>query len=66
MKEIKSVDVLLPAKDRTSGLRVVSTPSQPLKILLQRMKILLPSKPKKIDNVVRKNAFCRTQVSVIA
>lgn len=66
MKEVKSLDVLLPAKDRTIRLRVVSTPSQPLKALLQKMKILLPSRPRTIENVVQKNAPCRSQVSVIA
>ena len=57
MKAIKSLDVLLPAKDRTIRLRVVATAPQPLKILLQRMKILLPNRPKIIENVVQKNAF---------
>jgi len=66
MKEIKCLDVLLPAKDRTIRLRVVATPSQPLRVLLQRMKILLPSKPRTIENVVQKNAPCSTQVPGIA
>ena len=56
MREIKSLDVLLPAKDRTIRLRVVVTASQPLKVLLQRMKILLPNKPRMIKSVVEKNA----------
>ena len=56
MREIKSLDVLLPAKDKTIRLRVVATASQPLKVLLQRMKILLPNKPRMIKNVVEKNA----------
>jgi len=55
MKQIKSLDVLLPAKDKTIRLRVVATPSQALKVLLQRMKILLPNKPGIIENVVQKN-----------
>lgn len=46
MREVKSLDVLLPARDKTIRLRVVSTPSKELKVLLQRMKILLPNKPK--------------------
>ena len=66
MKEAESLDVLLPAKDRTIRLRVVATPSPPLKVLLQRMKIPLPNKPRTIQNVVQKNAPCRTQVPVIA
>jgi transposase len=54
MKEIKSLDVLLPAKDKTIRLRVVATAPQPLKVLLQRMKILLPNRPRTIENVVQK------------
>jgi transposase len=56
MREIKSLDVVLPAKDRTVRLRVVATAGQPLKVLLQRMKILLPNRPRIIENVVQKNA----------
>lgn len=54
MREVKSLDVLLPARDKTIRLRVVSTPSKELKVLLQRMKIVLPNKPKIIQNVVQK------------
>ena len=57
MKEIKSLDVLLPAKDKTIRLRVVATAPQVLKVLLQRMKILLPNRPRIIENVVEKNAL---------
>jgi transposase len=46
MREVKSLDVLLPARDKTIRLRVVSTLSKELKVLLQRLKILLPNKPK--------------------
>ena len=46
MKEIKSLDVLLPAKDKTIRLRVVATLPAALKVLLQRMKILLPNRPR--------------------
>jgi len=56
MREVKSLDVLLPARDKIIRLRVVSTPSKELKVLLQRMKILLPNKPKIIQNVVQKIA----------
>jgi transposase len=56
MREVKSLDVLLPARDKTIRLRVVSTPSRELKVLLQRLKILLPNKPKIIQNVVQKIA----------
>ena len=57
MKEIKSLDVLLPAKDKTIRLRTVATASPPLKALLQRMKIFLPNRPRILENVVQKNAI---------
>ncbi len=56
MREVRSLDVLLPARDKTIRLRVVSTPSKELKVLLQRMKIVLPNKPQIIQNVVQKIA----------
>ena len=55
MREIKSLDVLLPAKDTTLRLRVAATPAPELKVLLQRMKLLLPNRPKIIQSVVQKN-----------
>jgi hypothetical protein len=55
MNQIQSLDVLLPAKDKTIRLRVVATVLSALKVLLLRMKILLPNKPKIIENVVEKN-----------
>ena len=57
IKEIRSLDVLLPTRDKTIRLRVVSTAPQPLKVLLQRMKILLPNRPRIIENVVQKNVL---------
>ncbi len=54
LRELKSLDVLLPARERTLRLRMVATPSKELKVLLQRLKILLPNKPKIIENVVKK------------
>ncbi len=54
MREVKSLDVLLPAKDKTIRLRVVSSPSKELKVLLQRMKILMPNRARIIENVVGK------------
>ncbi len=56
MRQIQSLDVLLPVKDKTIRLRVVATAPSALKVLLQRMKILLPNKPKIVENVVEKNA----------
>ncbi len=54
LRDLKSLDVLLPARERTLRLRMVATPSKELKVLLQRLKILLPNKPKIIENVVKK------------
>ena len=45
LREVRSLDVLLPARDKTIRLRVVSTPPKELKVLLQRMKVLLPNRP---------------------
>jgi transposase len=56
LKELKSLDVLLPTREKTIRLRMVATPEKQLKILLQRMKILIPNRPKVIENVVEKMA----------
>jgi len=56
LRELKSLDVLLPTREKKLRLRVVATPPKELKALLQRMKILLPNKPKIIENVVTKIA----------
>jgi transposase len=60
MRELKSLDVLLPARDKTIRLRMVATASPALKVLLQRMKIILPNRPRIIENVVQKNALIPT------
>lgn len=53
LREIKSLDILLPSRDnKTIRLRVVSTAPPGLKILLQRLKLPLPNRPKLIENVV--------------
>jgi len=56
LRELKSLDVLLPTRGKTIRLRMVATPARELKVLLQRMKILIPNKPKRIENVVEKMA----------
>jgi hypothetical protein len=56
LKELKSLDVLLPTREKTIRLRMVATPEKQLKVLLQRMKILIPNRPKVIENVVQKMA----------
>ncbi len=50
MREVRSLDVVLPAREKTIRLRVVSTPTKELKALLQRLKIQLPNRPKIIEN----------------
>lgn len=49
LRELKSLDVLLPARDKTIRLRVVATAPQALKVLLQRMKLPLPNRPRIIE-----------------
>jgi transposase len=56
LRELKSLDVLLPTREKTIRLRMVATPARELKVLLQRMKILIPNRPKMIENVVEKMA----------
>jgi len=42
LRELKSLDVLLPTREKVIRLRMVATPARELKMLLQRMKILIP------------------------
>jgi transposase len=56
LRELRSLDVLLPTREKILRLRMVATPSRDLKVLLQRMKILIPNRPKMIANVVEKMA----------
>src|SRR3989304_2966332 len=56
LRELKSLDVLLPTQEKNLRLRMVATPDNELKVLLQRMKILIPNRPKMIENVVEKMA----------
>lgn len=53
LREIRSLDVMLPAKDKKIRLRTVSTATPDLRILLQRLKLPLPNRPKIIENVVQ-------------
>lgn len=53
MREIRSLDVVLPAKDKTIRLRTVSKAPQPLRILLQQLNLPLPNQPKIIEKVVQ-------------
>lgn len=55
MQEVRSMDVLLPVKDRSAlRLRVVGRPEKRLQILLQHRGLPLPNRSRKIQNVVRK------------
>lgn len=56
LRELRSLDVLLPTREKNVRLRMATTPSKELKVLLQRMKIHIPNKPKIIQNVVEKMA----------
>ena len=52
-KEIRSMDIVLPMKDRNPiRLRVVGRPDEHLRVLLHRLEIKLPNRPKVIQNVV--------------
>jgi transposase len=55
MAEIRSLDVVLPtAAGPDLRLRVVGRPENHLAILLQRLNLFLPNRPKSIQNVVEK------------
>ena len=54
MAEVHSLDVVLPARTgQEIRLRTVSRPEKHLAILLQRLDLPLPNKPKRIQNVVQ-------------
>ncbi|HLD41492.1 MAG TPA: hypothetical protein VJB06_00510, partial [archaeon] len=53
LREVESLDVLLPTREKTIRLRVVSTAPQELKILLQRLGLTLPNRSKIVENVVK-------------
>jgi len=51
---IRSMDVILPTQTRVDlRLHVVSQPEKPLALLLDRLGLLLPGRPKMISNVVQ-------------
>ena len=54
LAEVRSLDVVLPTRaGQPIRLRTVSKPEKHLAILLQRLDLPLPNKPKKIQNVVQ-------------
>jgi transposase len=57
LHEIRSMDVLLPTREKTLRLRLVATAPQRLKVLLHYMKLPLPNRPKVLENVVGKMAL---------
>jgi len=53
-REIRSMDVILPVKDRNSiRLCVVGRPDEHVKILLYKLGIKIPNRPKVLQNVVQ-------------
>lgn len=63
LRQIHSLDVVLDAHDHTQiRLRVVGTPDEPARVLLQKLNLKLPNRPKRIQNVVATLALKKTQV----
>ena len=57
-REIRSMDVVLPVKDRSPvRLRLVAKPDEHIKVLLQRLGLKVPNRPKIIQNVVENLAL---------
>jgi len=52
LREIRSLDIVLPMKEKKIRIRVVTTAPKELKALLFRLKLPLPNRPKIIQNVV--------------
>jgi len=52
-REIRSMDVVMPVKDRNPiRLRVVAKPDEHVRVLLQRLGLKIPNRPKTVQNVV--------------
>ena len=58
MRTVKSLDVLLPTRDKTIRLRVVNKAPKDLQPLLQRLRLPLPNRPKLVRDVVQNLAAC--------
>jgi transposase len=53
-REVRSMDIVMPVKDRSPvRLRVVAKPDDHVRVLLQRLEIKIPNRPKTIANVVK-------------
>lgn len=52
-KEIRSMDVVLPVKNHNSvRMRIVAKPDEHIRVLLYRLGIKIPNRPKVVENVV--------------
>ena len=57
-REIRSMDVVLPIKDRGSArLRLVVKPDNHVRVLLQKLGLKIPNRPKVVENVVQNSAL---------
>lgn len=53
-REIRSMDVVLPIKDRNPvRLRLVAKPDNHVRVLLHRLGLKIPNRPKVVENVVQ-------------
>ena len=52
-REIRSMDIVMPVKDRPPvRLRIVAKPDEHVRVLLHRLEIKIPNRPKVVQNVV--------------
>lgn len=52
-REIRSMDIVMPVKDRNPvRLRIVAKPDDHVRVLLQKLGIKIPNRPKTVENVV--------------
>jgi transposase len=57
-REIRSMDVVLPIKDRAPArLRLVIKPDNHVRVLLQKLGLKIPNRPKVVENVVQNSAL---------
>jgi len=53
-REIRSMDIVMPVKDRNPvRLRIVAKPDDHVRVLLQKLGIKIPNRPKNVENVVK-------------
>lgn len=56
-RQIQSMDVVLPVKDRNPiRLRIVAKPDEPIRVLLHKLGLKVPNRPKVVQNVVYNSA----------